>query len=155
MLRSIGVMLLLAISACADSGAPSRADTEDFSYIEDPRERWRAYRITDYRINQTRGCECLPPGSWTAVIRSAEIVDAVTQESYPGYTDEEMNARARTFAWTVEEMFDLIDSAKANAYRYQVDYHPKFGYPTLLSVDWYDPIADDEIYQRLENLERL
>src|SRR5262245_59999976 len=81
MIRATGIALLLIFAACGDSGAPLE---DDYSYIEDPHERWRAYRIADYRINQTYGCECLPPYSWTALVRADAIVGAVTEEDYPG-----------------------------------------------------------------------
>ena len=80
-------------------------DTDDFSDIEDPHERWRAYDIQNYEIRQMWGCFCAPPHEWTAIIENNQVVDVIV-DPIQGTDPVEMHARAMEMAWTVEEGFD-------------------------------------------------
>jgi hypothetical protein len=132
---------------------------EDFSHIEDPHERWRAYDLQDYQIDQTWGCFCAPPHAWTAVIRNGEVVDVVV-EPIQGMDPDEVHARALELAWTVEDAFDQIGSVPGGRgmgngpgpAEFQVTYHSRFGYPESVYIDWHRGIADDELHTRLDNL---
>jgi hypothetical protein len=143
-------VLLVAAAGCT---APLSVDRGDLRQIEDPRERWESYGVTYYRVDQTSTCFCVPPRTWTALVRSGQVVDATTTESYPGITLDELLERAKGAAWTVEDAFDIIDLAKAQAYRLDVTYHPVYGYPTSFYVDWNEGIADDEILRTAANLQ--
>jgi hypothetical protein len=52
----------------------------------------------------------------------------------------------------VEGLFDFIEDAqRQNAFRLDASYDPRFGYPTLISVDYDQIIADDEfVYTTLD-----
>ncbi len=135
---------------------------EDFSDIEDPLERWRAYDIQNYEIHQVRSCFCSLPHEWTAVIRNGKVVDVIVKPI--GGTDpDEMHARALELAWTVEEGFEQIRSMPGGRGQgngsgpadLQVTYNPRFGYAESVYLDCLRGIADDELYLQLDNLIEL
>ena len=135
---------------------------EDFSHIEDPLERWRAYDIQDYEIHQIYSCFCAPPHEWTAVIQNGKVVDAIVKP-IDGMDPDEMHARALEMAWTVEEAFEQIRSMPGGRglgngpgpADLQVTYHSRFGYPESVYIDWDHGIADDELHLQLDNLSEL
>ena len=147
---------------CASETTVIGVNNEDFSHIEDPLERWRAYDIQSYEIHQVWGCFCAPPHEWTAVIRDDKVVD-VTVEGIEGTDPAEMYARALALAWTVEEAFEQIRSMPGGhglgngpaPDDLQVIYHSRFGYPESVYIDWQRGIADDELHTQLDNLKIL
>jgi uncharacterized protein DUF6174 len=55
---------------------------------------------------------------------------------------------------TIEQHFDIIDEAISdNAFRLEVEYHPEFGFPTVISIDYAVNVADDEVVYYLSNLQ--
>jgi hypothetical protein len=57
--------------------------------------------------------------------------------------------------WTVEELFDRIRAAQADAFFLDAKYDAVYGYPTRVSIDWRDYIADDESDSYMSNLQPL
>ncbi len=148
----IGLAIALLVS-CGSDGPLFVPITEDFSHIEDPSERWRAYNLQNYTISQMRSCFCGPPYSWTAIIRGGEVVDVVVMDKEGD--SKELHAKAMQMAWTVEEAFELIREAAEGADNYEVQYHSRFGYPVEFSVDWNSGLADDELRQELTDLRKF
>ena len=165
------ILLLALLSAilvsggsfvCASENTVVGVVDEDFSHIEDPLERWRVYDIQNYDIHQVWGCFCSPPHEWTAVIRNGKVVDVIVKP-IDGTDPDEMHARAFELAWTVEEAFEQIRSMPGGWGQgngpgpadLQVTYHPRFGYPESVYIDWYHGIADDELHLQLDNLNNL
>ncbi len=49
----LSICLLFLITSCnAENGIVTVSIDEDYSEIQDPRERWEAYQLTDYQIIQ-------------------------------------------------------------------------------------------------------
>ncbi len=148
----IGLAIALLVS-CGSDGSLFVPITEDFSHIEDPSERWRAYNLQNYTISQIRLCFCGPPYSWTAIIRGGEVVDVVVMDTEGDA--KELHAKAMQMAWTVEEAFELIRKAAEGADNHKVRYHSRFGYPVELFVDWSFGLADEELWQELTDLKKF
>ncbi|MEP1742714.1 MAG: DUF6174 domain-containing protein [Kangiellaceae bacterium] len=55
---------------------------------------------------------------------------------------------------TIEQHFDIIDEAISdNGFRLEVEYHPEFGFPTVISIDYAVNVEDDEVAYYLSNLQ--
>ena len=147
---------------CATETSVVGVVEEDFSHIEDPLQRWRAYNIQNYEIHQVWGCFCAPPHEWTAIIRNDKVVDVIVKP-IEGTNPAEMHTRALELAWTVEEAFEQIRSIPGGRGLgngpgpevLRVTYHPRFGYPESVYIDWHRGIADDELHLQLDNLNNL
>jgi hypothetical protein len=131
---------------------------DDFSSISEPRERWNAYKLTDYIIDVSWACECFPPTGCEAHIIHDTIIDVsyqIPSESYYGRSKDDIYNYTKKKALTINEAFELIEQYKENADTVIVDYDLRFGYPTKLFVDIDFQIADEEIIRRFSNLQKI
>jgi hypothetical protein len=132
-------------AGCQDIGD----QPQGFSTIEDPAERWAAYNIQNYSIDQQRSCFC-PNGGLRAKLTIAGnqitgITDVATGDTVPqnqwgGYS-------------TVDQLFSLINSAQ-HAAVLRTHYDPAYGFPDSVYIDWNVQVADDEILYLTRNLKR-
>jgi hypothetical protein len=144
-------VVLFFYSCDAQDGIITSPITEDFSEIQDPKERWDAYGLDNYRIHQKRGCECLPPFEWKVVVYD----DSVQSISYEEGQSEKRDEQILRVAKTVNDLFDLIERAKDSAHYMEVKFHGKYGYPTLVKIDFVKNIADDEVQYEMSGLEKI
>ena len=138
------------IGSSVGTSAPGTI-TEDHSDIEDPRERWEAYGLTDYTIEQTRICYCLGPFEYVAVVRGGDVV--AVQDAVPPVDEGELNPE---YYSTVDEIFDMLEQTREqDPVVFEVSYHPRFGYPTDIEIDISYQMADEELSMTLANLKLL
>ncbi len=52
---------------------------------------------------------------------------------------------------TVEQLFLLVENALQNADAVSVEYHPEYGIPILIDVDWNELAIDDEVVIKIED----
>lgn len=52
---------------------------------------------------------------------------------------------------TIDAMFDLIDERQGNSYVFEVEYSDS-GYPTSITLDGSEQIADDELWLEVTDL---
>lgn len=131
---------------------------EDYSNIADPKQRWEAYKLKDYYIEQRWACECMPPNFCNSYIINNSVVDIkyeISKRSYHGRTEEEIYNQTKSTAKTIDEAFNLIDKYKGSAYKTEVEYDPKFGYPAKILIDIDSLMADEEIIRRFSNLQKI
>lgn len=158
------LILFLVISNCSDNGLNFNLSEieEDYSSIENPKERWEAYQLKDYYIEQKWVCECLPPDNVRSYIVNNEIVkielddnnksgegDQSHQYSNQDYED------ARFMSMSIDQAFRLIEENENTAHSIRVSYHPKFGYPTELYIDYSMNIADEKTHHFFNNLKNI
>jgi len=155
-------VVVLLIFACDD--APTNVHftqapiSEDYSDITDPQERWAAYGFTDYALDQTWGCECLPPYSCTAYIVQSDLHSVeydLSAEQHSDRSDADIESYVHDKAMTVEVAFALIDVYTSAAYRVDVEYSERFGFPTSLYIDIDSMTVDEEIIRSFSNLRRI
>ncbi|MEX0685785.1 MAG: DUF6174 domain-containing protein [Balneolales bacterium] len=135
----------------------SAAIDDDYSSITDPKERWEAYDLKSYSIEQTWSCECLPPSSGHSYIINNEVVMIeynLSKNSAFGRKQDEIYSYAINKAITVEEAFDIIEKNQS-AHRIDVEYDSRYGYPTSIFIDIDPSIADEEIIRNFGNLKRI
>ena len=153
-MRAFLMPALIILGGCeligSTVGTKSGPITEDHSDIEDPRERWEAYGLTDYAIHQTRSCFCLGPYEYVAVVRGNDVV-AIEEARPPVEGDVQLD-----MFWTVDEIFDYLEQTREqDPVVFEVSYHPRFGYPTEIQIDVSYEIADEELSMTLSDLKRL
>ena len=131
---------------------------EDYSSISEPRERWNAYKLTNYMIDISWACECFPPLGCEAYIIDnsvAEVKYVIPQEYYYNRSEDDIYNYTKKKAITVDEAFDLIEYYRTNADSVIVEYDSRFGYPTELFIDIDSLMADEEIIRRFSNLQKI
>ncbi|MEO8398192.1 MAG: DUF6174 domain-containing protein [Ignavibacteriaceae bacterium] len=130
---------------------------ENFSSIKDPEERWQAYNLKNYTIEEVQYCECLPPNKWNTIIANNIVEDVkyeISKDSYYSRTEDEIYNQTKKSAITIEEAFELIKQYKNNSYRLDVKYNIRFGYPERIFIDIDSLIADEEIIREFSNLKK-
>lgn len=132
--------------------------SEDYSSIVDPKERWEAYNLSDYYIEQTIACECYPPNAWSAFIVDRMVKDVkyqISKDQYYGRTEQEIYENIKHSSETIDGVFNLIDFYKNSAHKMIVEYDHRFGYPTHLFIDIDSLMADEEIIRGFSSLQRI
>ena len=157
----LSALILLTFSCegnITTSSASFYIEKNNYNNYPDPRERWNSHKITNYRISEGWTCECLPPAACSAIIRNNKVDSVNFQISLPFYygrTIEEIHRQTKDMALTVDEAFDLIDQYKSNAFKIEVDYHAKYGYPEKIYIDIDSMMVDEEIIRYFFDLERI
>lgn len=150
-------ILLLFFSNCSDNGLNFNLSEieEDYSYIENPRERWEAYQLGDYYIKQGWSCFCTPPYGADLYIQNKEVTsfELINNSNRSLTENEKENGKSNLL--TVDEAFELIEEYEGKAFSIQVEYHPKFGYPTLIEIDYVKGAIDDEISFIFKDLKKI
>ena len=155
-MKNFILLCSIIIISCNDSGLNYQFQEidKDFSHIENPKERWKAYKLDNYVIEQTWTCECSPPrGSVNYIIKGK--IDKVEFMESPGSQLSPDYEWARTRVISIDEAFDLIESYESEAHSVRVEYHQKYGYPTDLNIDIYEIVADEEIHYDFSNLKAI
>ncbi len=121
---------------------------EDFSSIADPRTRWKAYNLRDYIIEQERLCFCGAGGKHQVVVRDNKVVSAANLQKKSSVSVD--------YFRTVDEAFDWLDAVKLQTPAFlEVEYHPRFGYPTKIRYDRSSYTVDDELTLYMRSLRKI
>ncbi len=156
------ISILFLLLSCSDTSKEKHFITSpidaDFSFIVDPKERWEAYNLSDYVIDQHWSCECFSPNSCSSFILNKVLDDVIydiSDEAYFGRTENEIYDYTKRMAITVDEAFNLIEKYKASADEIDVEYDSRFGFPAKLFIDIDAQMADEEISRRFSNLQQV
>jgi hypothetical protein len=111
--------------------------------LQDARRLWAAQGPADYRLTVRRGCFCGQEAIGPALLR---VVDgAVVTRIYLESGDPVPEAWARFFP-DVEGLFEVVEDAiERNADHLRVTYHPVYGYPSEVFIDYEERTADEEL----------
>lgn len=126
---------------------------EDFSAIENPKERWDAYDLQNYYLKQSWHCYCIPPYGAEVYVQNNRIQD-FSFISVHNATEKDKEYAESNLA-TVEDAFELIEEYQDTADSIRVVYHPRFGYPTELEINPSFSIADEEISYYFSDLKKV
>lgn len=132
-----------AVPEVGPAGDPPPADpSTDAGQLGLARLRWEALDISDYDVTMTLQCFC-PFGVSKAVdlkVRNGVI----TKGLHPAGSDTSTEIVLERFK-TVEGLFDFIaDAIEQKAHRITAVYHPEYGYPESVFIDFVSNIADEE-----------
>ena len=133
---AVVALALLLSAACERAASPAAPDGVDFSAIADASQRWQAYGLKDYVVEQKRSCYCaLPRGFVRLTVRDNKIIGGVDVT-----TTQPVPPQALQSYKTVDEMFAWLRDVKAhNPARLAIDYDARFGYPER--IVWITPWA--------------
>lgn len=118
--------------------------------LEEGRARWQAAGIDDYEYSYQRVCECHPdiPADTIITVRDGTVV-AVRYAREDYVADVELAAdRVRWFR-TIEDLFELVESAESQDALLRVAYDPRYGFPTAIYVDYLADVVGDELDLRV------
>jgi Family of unknown function (DUF6174) len=134
------IALLLMTSPACDEGpnAPDPPGGDVASNLERAERQWAANKpVVGYDFRVRIGCFCPPPRDVRFEVRG-DVSSA--PDLPPG--DQ---ARVAAFQ-SVDALFALLhDRLDRSPARFEVDYHPTFGYPLKAYLDGSVNIADDEL----------
>ena len=151
------LIFILVIISCSDNGLNFNLSEieEDFSHIENPKERWEAYQLDGYHIEQRWYCYCNPPIGANLYIQNDKVTSFdFLNKSNASFSKTEKES-AEYHILTVEDAFHLIEKNRDSAYSIEVEYNPKYGYPSNIDIDYAKNIADDEIGYFFTNLKKI
>lgn len=137
-MRRISLALLMTVWFASRS---DHGTSPDYSWIADPRDRWKAYQLHDYTIGQTLMCFCHDGGTEFEITVRRDTVFSVVGLDNGNKIPSDQWGRYRT----VNGLFELIGSINPGAVAVmQVAYDPALGLPTSIYVDMNANVADDE-----------
>jgi hypothetical protein len=71
-------------------------------------------------------------------------------------TDETVPASEHRYFETINDLFNIIDAAKAqDAYKLEYEFDKTLGYPTRIEIDYLGNAVDDEISYQIDSLKIL
>ncbi|BAZ50499.1 hypothetical protein NIES4103_31150 [Nostoc sp. NIES-4103] len=114
---------------------------------------WRRQRISNYRYEFTRSCNCLPKATEPVIIEVRNRVKtSITYKETGQPADAELFQQYNT----IPKLFNIIkDALTRKAANLTVQYDPILGYPTQINIDYDSQIADDEIFLTITNLQEI
>ncbi|MCA9742395.1 MAG: hypothetical protein H6695_12360 [Deferribacteres bacterium] len=149
-LKPILLLSLLALLfSCRHTVSPLDLD---FSSLTEPRARWQAYKLNNYTIEQQRVCFCIGPHGFVKLtVENGKIVAGVEVEN-----GNDVPANQLQYFQTVDQVFDWLEQEMEREVplaKLEVEYHPRYGYPTSIAYDYSETIADDELWISMRALE--
>lgn len=145
-LAVLGALLVVAAAAWGD----------DADVLAEHRELWRNAALESYEYRYLKFCECTPetPPETRVSVRDGTVVDVRHQPH--GY-ERLIGADPRDFQWywTIEQLFELVDSGLERGAEVRVEYDAALGFPTRLYIDRDADRIGDEIDLRLTRVEPL
>ena len=146
-----GIRLILCTGMLWTASLPAQTDD-----VVVARERWRAADASTYEYGYHKYCEChgdTPPETLVTVV--AGTVTNVRHR--PANSDRIVSAAERNFQyyWTIDGLFDLIESAVARDATVRARFDPVLGYPTSVFIDYVQNTIGDEVDVRITQLRLL
>lgn len=114
------------------------------------RARWEHSGIDDYRFTLHRLCFCGSNDPVRVVVLDGSVVSQTIET-----TGDPVPVEEGQYYPDVPGLFAIIEEARVNADYLTTEFDETYGYPVLISIDWEERTADDEIAFRVENFERL
>jgi hypothetical protein len=140
---------LLVLTACGGDGF--LASTRFFPDVRAARARWESSGIDSYAMTVRRLCFCgfVEPVRVTVddgviisriIVSSGDPVPGSLAQHYPD----------------VPGLFAIIEHAFADgADGLRFEFHPSYGFPTAIAIDWARDAVDDEVTYRAEDFASL
>jgi hypothetical protein len=133
------LFLALCVILCAYSCADDNILTpRSFTNVADAEARWKAYKLTQYKLTQQRSCFCLllKYPLTLQVDSGGKVVSA--RDAAGGSVDA-------TFGTSIETMFANIRALQNRAdAKVEVRYDSVYGYPRYINADPIKLATDDE-----------
>lgn len=132
---------------------PTPQSSNAAQQLQRSKQLWAKQKISKYRYTFRRSCFCLPKSTQpvSIAVRNGKVTSMVAASNGHPVNREDF-AKYDSIA----KLFDIVKDAIAKkAHQLSVTYHPTLGYPTKISIDYDQMMADDEISFTIENLQPL
>jgi Family of unknown function (DUF6174) len=114
---------------------------------------WRQQKISNYRYEFTRSCNCFPKATEPVII---EVRNGVTTSITYKYGNDPVDTALFQKYKTIPQLFNIIKNALIRrAANLTVEYNPIVGYPTKINIDYDSRRTDDEIFFTISNLQKI
>ncbi len=138
--RLVLVLALLALAACDDDPVSPLG-------LFVAKARWDRANIDSYAMTVRRHCgECPIFDPVRLTISRGVVVSRINV-----VTGEPVAPSLTEVFPDVSGFFAMVEEASARAHDLRVTYHPIYGFPTVISIDWVRDHVDDEIVYRVED----
>ena len=116
----LGLLVVVSFQGCQILGPddPRIADSETH------REKWDSFQDGTYSYNINRGCFCAVAGEHFVQVQDGEVIEA-----FNVWRNEPVPREHFEYLETIEDLFDLIREAEADADELSVEYAEQ-GYPS-------------------------
>jgi hypothetical protein len=139
-MKARAVLCFVAAACVAFAAAAQPTD------LAAARNLWRRAAVTDYEYGYRKYCACHPdtPPETIVTVRGGAIVGV---RHRPVDSTNEVPARAGSlqYYWTIDELFDLIASARARGAAVRASYDRERGFPTEIHIDYDKNLIGDEV----------
>lgn len=111
--------------------------------LSQARQKWNSAQIQNYNMNERISCFCGGLLEWDVFVKNG-IKDKVEYDESQAYgqTYDDIFDQART----IDDVFDFLESLlNRELASLTVEYNETYGFPNLISIDYAENIADDEI----------
>ena len=137
-------LVLLCFVAAANASQVALDELHSYRSI------WKSAGVSEYEYGYNKFCEChreRPPETLVTVSRS----DVVNVRHKPVDSTREVHAETRNFYlyWTIDDLFDLVESALGRDAVVRVDYDSEFGFPRNIYIDYDANLIGDEVDVRI------
>ena len=125
--------------------------TEEKIEFNKARQKWNNTQPENYNMHERVSCFCGGLLEWDVFVKNGikDKVEYDDSQTY-GQSYEDIFENART----IEDVFDFLESLLneelASLY---VEYDETYGFPKLISIDYAENVADDEIAYLYTNFE--
>ena len=127
--------------------------SKELRELSEARSTWQSFKLKNYSMNERLSCYCGGLLEWKVFVKNG-IKDKVEYEESPtfGQTYNDIFNQART----VEDVFNFIEELLGKDLgSLIIEYDQVYGFPSTVSVDYNERIADDEIAYLYTNFEIL
>ena len=142
----------LAAAAILSCAGGASADAE----LDGARARWQSATLARYEYGYHKYCECHreSPPETVVTVRDGSVT-AVRHR--PAGSAVEVPAADKNFEyyWTVDGLFDLIESAQQRGVQVRAAYDAELGFPREIYIDYDANFIGDELDVRLTAVTRL
>jgi hypothetical protein len=136
-----GTLAIVAALAGGVAGLASAAPTLDAA-----RARWRQADLASYEYGYRKFCEChrdAPPETVVSV-RDGKVVNV--RHRPVGFTTEVPAAEKNfEYYWTVDGLFELLQSAFDRQVEVRAEYDAKLGFPIRIHIDYEKSSISDDL----------
>ena len=147
MRKILFILMAVVLTACASVGAAS----SDFDIA---RDKWQDAGISHYRFNLNISCFCIFTQDMPLIIE-VQDGEVVSMEYQSGNEIDPSNLELFERYATIDRIFAELETALVEADSVTVEYDETYGFPTQVSIDLDQQMADEEIYLTISDFEAL
>ncbi len=120
------------------------------------RNVWRRAALADYEYGYRKYCACHPdtPPETIVTVRGGTVV-GVRHRPVDSTSEVPAKAGSEHYYWTIDELFELIDSAQRRGAAVRASYDAERGFPTEIHIDYDKNAIGDELDVVLTTLSPL